>query len=144
MALCLPRDAETVGVVRAVAVTALERIGVTRDCVDEIRLALSEACTNVIDHARHGDEYEVRLEFDPECCTISVVDTGQGFHPMDIEHAMPPPSADGGRGLAIMQALADRLDLASDASAGKGVLAIVTGGNICVGVDCGEAKSTRA
>ena len=86
----------------------------------------------MIDHARHGDEYEVRLEFDPECCTISVVDTGQGFHPMDIEHAMPPPSADGGRGLAIMQALADRLDLASDASAGT-VLRLVKGLTVAPG-----------
>ena len=43
IALCLPRDAQTVALVRSVAMAVLERIGVADESVDDIRLALSEA-----------------------------------------------------------------------------------------------------
>jgi len=47
-----------------VVANALITFGVAPGCVDDIRLALSEACTNVIDHAAANDGYEVRLEVD--------------------------------------------------------------------------------
>ena len=106
IALCLPRDAETVALVRSVAMAALERVGVTADCIDEIRLALSEACTNVIRHADTEHDYEVRLDVDDEECSITVTDAGAVFDPADPAQ-MPEPTATGGRGMALMAALSD-------------------------------------
>lgn len=56
-AVCLPREADTVAVMRRVATDALATLGVTAACVDDIRVALSEACTNVVQHASPGDDY---------------------------------------------------------------------------------------
>lgn len=51
-AVCLPRTQRRCGLVRRVVANALICFGVTPGCVDDIRLALSEALANVIEHPR--------------------------------------------------------------------------------------------
>jgi serine/threonine-protein kinase RsbW len=114
VAVCLPRDAETVSLIRSVVTRALTLFGVTQECVDDIRLALSEACTNVIDHAAADDEYEVRLEVNERECVISVTNTGIGFDATSLAGQMPDGSSARGRGVAIMQALMDRVEFRSE------------------------------
>lgn len=133
IALCLPRDGKTVSLVRAVTMDALAHFGVTSACIDDIGLALSEACANVIRHADPSDEYEVRLEIEDARCTISVIDTGRGLDVNTLTHAMPDPSSPGGRGVALMGALTDRIDFTSQPESGTIVrlvkrLALIPGG----------------
>ena len=122
LALRLPRDAATVAVVRGVAVDSLARLGVTEECIEEVRLALSEACTNVIDHAHATDEYEVRLDVDETRCVVTVTDTGTGTglaaDGSGASSPMPEDTAERGRGLAIMRALVDAIDFRSVPEAG--------------------------
>src|ERR1700723_3347170 len=54
MVLFLPRDAASVPVSRQVLDGCLETLGVTEDTRIDIALALSEACANVVQHARSG------------------------------------------------------------------------------------------
>lgn len=118
IALCLPRDGETVGLVRAVTMDALARFGVAASCIDDIGLALSEACANVIRHAHTTDQYEVRLEVDGAQCAISVIDTGDGLDLTSLDHAMPEATSPGGRGVALMGILADHMDFVSEPQSG--------------------------
>lgn len=118
IALCLPRDGETVSLVRAVAMDALVRFGAGADSVDEILLALSEACGNVIRHAAPSDQYEVRLAIEGDECAISVIDAGGGIDLGAIGDAMPDASATGGRGVALMRTLADQIHFTSEPQAG--------------------------
>lgn len=113
-AVCLPRDAETVGLVRAVVANALRSLGVRPGCIDDIRLALSEACTNVIEHAAADDEYEVRLEVDETRCAISVKNTGIGFDAKARAGVMPDVVSPRGRGVAIMRAVMDSVEFGSE------------------------------
>lgn len=117
-AVCLPRDAETVALVRSVVADALSAFGVTPECVDDIRLALSEASTNVIEHAAADDEYEVRLEVDEERCAISIKNTGVGFDAAALTDVMPDSSSPRGRGVAIMRAVMDRVEFSSESETG--------------------------
>ena len=55
--LQLPRDALSVPVVRRVLNSSMRTLGVAEDCLTDIEIALTEACTNVLDHAAAGDEY---------------------------------------------------------------------------------------
>src|SRR5579872_2414434 len=89
LALALPRDEQTIPVSRHIAVNAMNEIGVTEDCMQDIAVALTEACTNVLRHSGPGDEYEVSLEVDEDQCVIRVVDTGRGFDSTSLgfEHA---------------------------------------------------------
>lgn len=118
VALCLPQEAESVAVTRRVIIDALATLGVTPECLDDIRLALSEACTNVIDHAAPGDEYEVRLQVDAARCALSVHNTGDGFDASSLVGVMPDAASARGRGVAIMRALMDDVEFRSEPQAG--------------------------
>ena len=62
-------------------------LGVEADCVSDIEIALTEACTNVLDHVGADDEYDVTLQVRDDLCVIEVIDTGHGF---DAAIAGPP------------------------------------------------------
>ncbi len=118
VALCLPQEVESVALIRVVIGDALVRLGVTEECVDDIRLALSEACTNVLDHAAADDEYEVRLQVDDEVCEISVLDTGQHIDAGSLDGVMPDSGSARGRGVAIMHAVMDHVSFTSEPEVG--------------------------
>jgi serine/threonine-protein kinase RsbW len=121
MALHLPRDAVSVPVSRQVLDSCLETLGVTPDTRGDIALALSEACANVILHAGPGEEYEVRVSTRNCRCAIEVVNTGS----QDSER-LPPDGigadvtamAESGRGLRIIDAVVDNLQLTGNARQG--------------------------
>ena len=111
--LQLPRDALSVPVVRRVLNSSMRTLGVKDDCLTDIEIALAEACTNVLDHAVEGDEYEVVAGLDDESCVIDVVDTGRGFDADHLGHAEADPSAEEGRGIQLIRALVDKVRFAS-------------------------------
>jgi serine/threonine-protein kinase RsbW len=118
VAVCLPKEAETVSLIRTVVRHGLDTFGIAEDCIDDICLALSEACTNVVEHAAVGDEYEVRLQFDEWVCAISVKNTGEGFDASALQDVMPSPASPRGRGVAIMRSVMDRADFDSEPADG--------------------------
>ena len=118
LALTLPRDEQTVSVARHIVRNALEQVGVESDCVYDFELALSEACTNVLLHSGPGDQYVVRLDMEDETGRIRVVDVGHGFDSALLQADGPLPEAERGRGLGLMHALVDRVQLTSRAEAG--------------------------
>ena len=119
--LSLPRDAASVPVSRQVLNNCLETLGVIPDTRADIALALTEACANVILHAGPGDEYEVHASTRDGRCVIDVVNTGDQLEPTAPAPAARPasaadatwasPPAEHGRGLKIIDAVADNLQL---------------------------------
>jgi serine/threonine-protein kinase RsbW len=107
--LHLPPDVESVPLVRALVTSSMDELGVDERCTADVALAVTEACANVISHARGvGHEYQVQVEIDPDRCHIRVLDTGEGFDPLAVETA--GDFAEGGRGMLLMRALMDDLD----------------------------------
>lgn len=108
MALSLPRDARTIAVARHICRQTLRELGVEGECVSDIEVALTEACTNVLDHSGPGDEYDVEVTLAERDCVIRVVDGGSGF---DVEAPRAPTdgAAERGRGIALMRALVDQV-----------------------------------
>ena len=111
--LQLPRDALSVPVVRRVLNSSMKTLGVCEDCLNDIEIALTEACTNVLDHAAQGDEYEVVAGLDDSMCVIEVVDTGRGFDADRLGHADAEPTAEEGRGIQLIRSLVDRVHFRS-------------------------------
>jgi len=114
MVLFLPRDAASVPVSRQVLDGCLETLGVATETRTDIALALSEACSNVILHAGPGEEYEVMASARNGRCVIEVVNTGDGSAVMAPAGGTVPATAEHGRGLKIMKAVTDDLQLTSD------------------------------
>jgi serine/threonine-protein kinase RsbW len=113
LALALPREELSVPVVRRVLSGAMETLGVRDETIEDIGLALTEAVTNVLDHAREGDEYEVSAGIDGEVCIIEVVDRGAGFDGTGHGHGDADSGAEDGRGIQLMRALVDRVTFES-------------------------------
>jgi serine/threonine-protein kinase RsbW len=141
--VCLPRDAVTVPLLRGVVGDALKTFGVTAECVNGIQLALSEACTNVIEHAAADDEYEVGIDVDERQCAIRVTNARHSFDTAALEDEMPDPSSPRGRGVAIMRAFMDDVEFISEPEAGTivrlvKVLALTDGAPLARLTDMGE------
>jgi serine/threonine-protein kinase RsbW len=105
--LTLPREAVSVPLARHTVSAALQSAGIAEDCLAEVEVALSEACTNVFHHAGAGESYEVAINIGDEQLTMEVVDSGGGFGWRATESTMPHEMAEGGRGLALMSAFSD-------------------------------------
>ena len=104
----LPRDARSLPLMRGLLRQALEHLDVATPTIEEIVLALTEACANVVQHAGEHEEYQVDVAITDDTCRISVLDEGHGF---DFEKATVPEGSplEAGRGLVLMQALVDDL-----------------------------------
>lgn len=113
LVLHLPRDVTSVPVSRQVLDGCLATLGVTPDTRADIALALSEACANVVQHAGPGEEYEVQVSAGDGRCVIEVVNTGSGAGdaPLALNGEPVPPTAEHGRGLKIIKAVVDNLQL---------------------------------
>ena len=128
-------------ITRQVLDSCLETLGVTPQVRADIALALSEACANVIQHAQAGAEYEVQVSAKNRRCAIEVVNTGgrdgeptpAGGEPAGSgpDEAQPdwfalrddPVSvnAEHGRGLKIIDAVADNLTMVENQRQGTTV-----------------------
>jgi serine/threonine-protein kinase RsbW len=121
LALSLPRESGSVPVVRRLAAQALRAFGVEDEDIDDVQMAITEACANVVEHATETDSYEVKVELAADRCAITVVDQGSGFdatasgdEPIDL----PSPTEESGRGLMLMQALVDKIAFQCEPRAG--------------------------
>ncbi|MEU5876191.1 ATP-binding protein [Spirillospora sp. NPDC047279] len=115
LVLCLPRDAETAHLTREVLDASLKVLGVDPQIRDDVNLALGEACANVIQHADSSDQYEVRVRTTDARCQVEVIDTGRGFDAVSLRRALADSTAtaEHGRGLLIINAIAENLQIAN-------------------------------
>lgn len=116
ISLRLPRDAASVPVIRQLLDATLRSLGVAPHIRDDLELLLTEACANVITHAAPSDDYTVSAAVHAERCVITVADTGGGFDPRAVVEVSP--TAEHGRGLQIINALADEVYVTSEPERG--------------------------
>jgi serine/threonine-protein kinase RsbW len=107
IALSLPRETVSVPLTRHTVSAALYTAGVEPMCVDEVELALSEACTNAVLHAVGGVSYEVNVSISDEQVSIEVVDSGSGFGQRETSSGAVEHASENGRGMTLMNALSD-------------------------------------
>lgn len=104
--LTLPANAENVVLVRHVVALLAEALELPRRLVDDAKLAVTEACTNVVRHAYGGASGTLDVQLQPldDGLTVIVADTGRGL-------SRKPGESDGGLGLPLMAALANSLEI---------------------------------
>jgi serine/threonine-protein kinase RsbW len=114
LGLRLPRDEASVPLVRHLCGDALRKLGVDPDCVSDVEIAITEACTNVVKHSSGpNEEYKVTIAIDGATCEISVSDAGVGFDHESKRSEAVQPSAESGRGIGLMHALVDNVKFVS-------------------------------
>jgi len=107
----LRRDPAAVPAARAFVDHALRSAGVAPAVADSLVQAAAEACNNAILHAA-GATFTISVDVAAGVCTLTVSDVGHGFDPP--AHArMPSPQSVDHRGLALMEALVDQVNVSS-------------------------------
>ncbi|MCH0538847.1 ATP-binding protein [Streptomyces sp. MUM 203J] len=111
--LHLRREAASVPLARRLLLGAMETAGVDPDTSYDLSLALGEACANAVEHAgEKSAEFRVTAYLDDERCCIEVADSGPGFpsEPHFSRLRGPVPAdAENGRGLRLIEELADHV-----------------------------------
>ena len=96
--------------------------GLSLDEVEDLKVAVSEAVTNVIDHAYTGEvkgTVVVRYHPSPGELTVEIEDQGVGFDPGKLPSGAPPqPGPEGGLGLFLVRELGDSVKVESAPGSG--------------------------
>jgi serine/threonine-protein kinase RsbW len=113
VALTIPARAEYIALCR-LALTGIARTrGLREEVVADLKLALTEACSNSVRHAyEEGRDGVVQVSYrlDDERIEVEVADDGAGFDPKVLERAQQELD-EGGLGIAIIRAVTDELDI---------------------------------
>lgn len=117
--LSLPRDEVSIPVVRRLCAQAMATLGAEPDVIDDVQLALTEACANVLRHAADGLGYDVAVGFDEDKAWLDVHDRGPGFDASAVSSSQH--EAESGRGLEIMRAVMDKVSFDSGIDRGTTV-----------------------
>jgi serine/threonine-protein kinase RsbW len=114
VSLTLPSSPGYVLLARLVVAQVGRLAGFGPEDIYDLKLAVTEAATNVIRHAA-VESYEIEYRVLPSAVEITVIDTGGGFDIADLTRA---PDGQGGFGLAVIRDLVDELVLDSTEGGG--------------------------
>jgi serine/threonine-protein kinase RsbW len=107
---------ENLSDIRNFIYSAAEDVGISKNVIDDIILAVDEACTNIIKHAYKyypDGEIKIKLKYDLHKFTIIIIDHGVSFEPKRV----PEPDLEkyyeqrkvGGLGMYLMKRLMDEV-----------------------------------
>ena len=124
--LTLPLDADMEIAASKTAMAMAEMMSMGPDRIDEVRMAVVEACINAIEYSQARDD-KVHLTFEvlgsdpanPRVLRITVRDTGVGFEPEGVEEPRIEKKLNAenkrGWGLKIIRGLMDDVEIESGA-----------------------------
>lgn len=121
----IPGKPEYVGTVRLAISSLANSAGFDIEAVEDIKVAVSEACTNVVCHGKPNREecYEVACEVGDGRIIISIVDHAGGYD--TAKYQRPLINCDcpkeGGLGIFIIKALMDEVDIFSELGTGTSI-----------------------
>ena len=122
--LTIPAKPEYITLGR-LALTGIARLSdepLAPEVLGDLKLALTEACTNSVRHAYAGGlgTVEIVYELHPDRLVVEVCDAGPGFVPPPVRSVDDDDAiAEGGLGIAIIQALADEFEISEGAQGGS-------------------------
>jgi serine/threonine-protein kinase RsbW len=112
--LTIPAKAEYITLGR-LTLTALAGVRpVSDETLHDLKLALTEACTNSVEHAyRDGraGTVEILYELEPDRLAVEVADQGPGFEVLAEADGGDDELSESGLGIAIIRALADEVEI---------------------------------
>ena len=127
--LSIPNLPEFVAVARLTMAGIATRMQFTVEDIDDIKVAVGEACNNAIEHgcpAKHGTEMIVlRCDLNADALVITVQDPGEGFDPATAtrqhRHTNTLTLTERGLGMLLIESLMDEVDFTSTPDTGTQV-----------------------
>ena len=103
--LYLPAEESAIGQARR-AIERVDALDKYPETLFAVRILVSELFTNGLEHGGPGERIRLELEVRSDCVHVEIGDRGRGFEPFAV--SMPDGEATSGRGLALLDRLADR------------------------------------
>jgi len=114
---------ENLAIARLALAGVAATVGASREVIADLKLAVTEACTNAIQHAYRGsgadDDIVIRYTVGAGDLSIEVEDQGSGFEPGDASSAAASNGHGLGMGLMIIGILSDELSVTSTSSGSR-------------------------
>lgn len=134
--ITVPAKAEYVGVVRLTLSGIANRMGFSYEAIEDLKVAVSEATTNVVTHAydqKANGELNLGFGVYDDRLEVMVSDQGDSFDLNDIKNRIGPVSVkeeqkpisqlrEGGFGLFLINTLMDEVEINND----YGVIVLMT------------------
>lgn len=114
----IPSRAEWVALARLTVATVAARMQFSIDDIADLKLAVAEACTNAIQHARESDEIIVTCHVQDEGLVVTVRDFGIGTRVETIRSRDLAEPRVGGLGVYLIRALMDKVEYHVEAESG--------------------------
>lgn len=122
--LKIPAKSDYIGVARLFISGVANRVGFSYDEIEDIKVAVAEACTNAVKHAYQHEQGSIILGCVPyqEKMEIYVIDHGQSFDIEAIQAELGPLDqgtpieelGEGGLGLFLIETLMDHVQIRNE------------------------------
>ena len=123
--ISLPSMPEFVSMARLSVASAANVMGFSIDNVEDLKVVVSEACTNALCHGCcNAETYDLYYRFYEDRLEICVEDKGDGYEPDAIEEPLLTGDQVGGFGLFIIKSLMDEVEVVSDKGVGTRITMI--------------------
>lgn len=109
--LTIPNKKEFVSAARLFATSVAGLSGFDVESIEDIRMAVGEACNNVVVHSQNSKKIDLEIELAQDRIRISVFDTGAGFETRLTDAIDPEQYKGSGLGLFIIDALMDDVEI---------------------------------
>jgi len=106
-----------VSVIRLTTSGIANKIGFCLEDIEDIKVAVSEACTNAIKHSL-DNKFSVEYTIFENGLTITIIDSGKGYDVDSIDVPNLEEPKESGLGLFIIQSLMDELEIKSNINYG--------------------------
>ncbi len=108
--LRIPSKAEWVGVARLAVAGIASRLQFSIEDIEDLKLAVAEACTNCIQHASAGESVAIICQIFTEKIVVTVEDTGGGANAVDLAPKRLGEPKVGGLGVFLIRSLMDDVE----------------------------------
>ncbi|HEV2879265.1 MAG TPA: ATP-binding protein [Candidatus Eremiobacteraceae bacterium] len=107
--LRIPSKAEWVGVARLAVAGIASRLQFSIEDIEDLKLAVAEACTNCIQHATGGESVSITCQIYPDKIKVTVEDSGSATASDLAPKRLGEPTV-GGLGVFLIRSLMDDVE----------------------------------
>jgi serine/threonine-protein kinase RsbW len=116
--LSLPSKPEYVSIARLTVSFIANQMGFDIEAIEDIKLAVGEACNNAVLHSGSEKTYQMELIRTDENLIIEVKDYGKGFKTESYQQPNLENPQESGLGLFIIKSLMDEVEIESNENQG--------------------------
>ena len=111
---------EYVSIIRLTTSGIANKVGFCLDDIEDLKVAISEACTNAIKHSLE-DRFTIIYTMIEKGLTIEIIDNGKGYNTKEVSEPDLDNLKESGMGLFIIESLMDKVNVESTERKGTSI-----------------------